>query len=325
MKKIFSLSLSLVAALMLAMWSSQAGAITLGQYDTGALVPVVVGNNSNADTVVGITTTGGQGWVCWAFFDQNSNHVADSCFPMTNNDYYAFSWNQELKKTGAVVAPGTMGYLVFALSNQTGSTFPTTAGLVGTGSPATTGSIAANAFQVDTSAHDAVYIPVIPLSEKYGDFVGGVDLRHMDGYSVQTLTNGITPGATVDVPYWIDPAYNATTAIMIWSVCDMRNVGPNGQTILVFNEDEVSTSVQVSFPKAELNLIDPKTFTTWPGGFIRLALPSTNTTCDTTNHPNEANWTIVFSYIDSSLISAAQTEIASEVKAAQPEIASEVK
>ncbi|MGC9022696.1 MAG: hypothetical protein ACP5J5_06235, partial [Dissulfurimicrobium sp.] len=164
MKKIFSLSLSLVAALMLAMWSSQAGAasttitnagITLGKYDKGALVPVVIHNGSNVNTVVGITladsisekgnpTTGANMYtVCWAFFDVNSIHRTDGCFPMTANGTYAFNWNKE---AGAGLA-NVEGYIAFATTATT----------------ATTAQITANAFMVDTTAHDAVFVPVLPL------------------------------------------------------------------------------------------------------------------------------------------------------------------
>ena len=96
MKKIFSLSLSLVAALMLAMWSSQASAIDLAHYNVGQLVPVAL-QGPGVDTLVGLTfttTATTPGLIHWSYFDKNSNHQYDGVLPATNNDYVPFSWHQ---------------------------------------------------------------------------------------------------------------------------------------------------------------------------------------------------------------------------------------
>jgi hypothetical protein len=308
MKKIFSLSLSLVAALMLAMWSSQAGAITLGNYDTGALVPVVIHNGANVNTLIGITlasdgttyTSTAPAQVCWAFYNVNSIHITDGCFPMTSNDMYAFSW---MDQAGVGLA-NTEGYIAFATT-------------------ATGAKISANAFLVDSTAHDAIYVPVLPLDS--GDMTG----IGTTAFEVVSAVNGSTPGNKVDVRYWIDPAYQATTAVKLWSVCDVSygqwNITTSpGATypLIIYNTDEAKKSLNIYLKNAELNTIDPSTLqgrpTNFVDGFIRFAIPAPTGdvnpdgsagTCGTNNM-------VIFSYVDSSLIGAAQTMLAGEGPAA---------
>jgi hypothetical protein len=287
MKKIFSLSLSLVAALMLAMWSSQAGAITLGNYDPGQLVPVAVHNGANVDTLVGLTCDNSAGCsVYWTFFDVNSNHVTDGQFSMTANGYYPFSW----KANSGVGLANTEGYLVFSSGSLT--------------TTATRSDIAANAFLVDTTARDAIFVPVLPLVA--GDYASGTDLTQMTPTSIVAAANATAPGKTLDVRYWIDPTYSATTAIKLWSVCNITG----SQTLNIFDTNENRKSVNISFPNAELNTIDPSTIVGRPAsfvdGFVRFVVP--NAVCTA----SEANYMLVFSYVDSSVIGAAQTMLAEQ-------------
>ncbi|UKL13777.1 hypothetical protein [Dissulfurimicrobium hydrothermale] len=287
MKKIFSLSLSLVAALMLAMWSSQAGAITLGEYAPGQLVPFVV-QGDNIDTVVGLTCKNTSGCtVYWTFFDVNSNHVTDSQFKISANGFYPFSW----KKYSGVGLANTRGYLVFS----SGSLATTS----------TTSDIAANAFLVDTTAKDAVFVPVLPLAGT--DYAAGTDLTKMTSTSIISAVAATAPGKTLDVRYWIDPAYSATTTVEFWSVCDITG----NQTVDIFDDQENRQSVNIPFANAELNTIDPSTIVGRPAsfvdGFIRFVVPAP-ATCAT----GETNDMLVFSYVDSHLIGATQTMLAGE-------------
>ncbi|MGQ9500247.1 MAG: hypothetical protein ACUVQ6_07915 [Dissulfurimicrobium sp.] len=323
MKKIFSLTLSLVAALMLAMWSSQASAITVGLYEQGALVPVVIHNGKNVNTVIGITLQGSgftstsPAKVCWAFFDVNSRHVTDDCFNMTSNDMYAFDW----KKESGGGLENKEGYIAFAST----ATDPQA-------------KISANAFIVDTNAHDAIYIPVLPLVS--GDMK---DIGKLT-FEVVKATNGIKPMSgsertKVDIRYWIDPKYDAETFIKLWSVCDVSRGEWNNPhspgamyTVDIYNTDEDRKSVDIYLKNAELNTIDPSTLqgrpTDFVDGFIRFTIPTPDTDVtpngipvkyDPTTNPtvcrngnNNANNMLIFSYVDSSAIGAAQTMLAGE-------------
>ncbi|MGC8735362.1 MAG: hypothetical protein ACP5SG_01040 [Dissulfurimicrobium sp.] len=313
MKKIFSLSLSLVAALMLAMWSSQAGAITLGTYEAGALVPLVIHNGSNVNTVVGITladgtTAGNPQTVCWAFFNFNSMHITNRCFTMTSNDMYLFNWQNE----SGIGLANTEGYIAFTVTS-------------------TAAKISANAFMVDSTTRDAIYVPVLPL--KTTDMIN----PGTTAFEVISAANGSAPGNRVDIRYWIDPAYQATTAIKIWSVGDMSKGqwnnpdNPAGAIypLVIYDNNENRKSVNFYAKNAELNTIDPSKLqglpTNFIDGFVRFYLPTAADLCTDRNDPctndvqyngtpghTDKNNMLVFSYVDSNLIGAAQTMLAGE-------------
>ena len=297
MKKITKWGIGLVMTLAMMFMASQASAAVLGFYQTGQLVPKVYHNGADVDTVVGISCIDGDGLadgcdIYWTFFDVDSNHITDGMFHITDDDYEGFSWKDE----SGVGLEDVDGYLVF------------TSGTAPPAPPAPTGTadIFANAFMVDTTGKDAVLVPVLPLTVP--DYDPAVDLEAMDATSIVQLLLGSPPGAILDIRYWIDPLYSATTSIMFWSVCDVSPGSP--YTINIFNDDEDRKSVNIDLPNDELNTVDPATIVGRPAdfidGFIRFTVPAT--ACA----PPEFNDMFVFSYVDSDIIGAMQTLLAGE-------------
>ncbi len=263
----------------------QAQAVTLGIYEKGALVPSVYHNGSTVDTVVGILcefnctdhNATASGTVYWTFFATNSTHVTDGTFTCTDDDLYGFSW----KANSGRGLNDKDGYLVFVADpNNRNMT------------------ISANAFLVDTARKDAIFIPVVPLS--INDFQAGFDPRAMTASTLYQLTYGIRGGTTVDMRYWIDPTYNAATTVVVW-LTDPANA----QTVLVYNDEEESKSVNINMP-LELNKIIPCNIPGMPldyiDGFIQWTFPATPSSIDG----------MAYSYISSTLFGAQQTLLAAE-------------
>jgi len=252
-KKITKWGIGLVMTLAMMFMAGQAGAVFLGYYSTGQLVPKVYHDGANVDTVVGLSCVNATGCdVYWAFFDNNSTHITDGMISMTENDYYGFSWMAE----SGVGLENVDGYLVF------------TSGDANAG-PATTADIFANAFMVDTAGKDAVLVPVLPLANP--DYAVGTDLTSMDATSIVTLSAGSRPSAVLDIRYWIDTAYSATTDIVLWSVCDVSGT----YNINIYNDEEGRKSVNFELPNEELNIVDPSTIVGRPTtSTVSYALPS---------------------------------------------------
>jgi len=279
MKKIVGF-LGMLAMLLFAV---QAQAVTLGKYTRGALVPSVFHDGASVDTVVGIicqidcsshdTKTKG-GKIHWTFYDVNSTHVADGDLKCTDDDFLPFSWMQTRDRLN-----GMEGYLVFHADANT--------------------TISANAFLVDQSNKDAIFIPVIPLVDN--DFAGA-PADNPD--AVMHLSNGIQAGTSYDVRYWIDPTYNAKTTIVVWLTKPYKDNDGKPIPMLVdaWNNDEVRASITLYLPQ-ELNKLCPSTWKALPSdfidGFVRLTMPATIDG-------------FAYSYISSSIFGAQQTLLAAE-------------
>ncbi len=118
---------AMAAVAAAALSAGVAQAYTVGTYSNGFVVPNVIHNGEADTTAVGIVNnTGTTVPVFWTFFDANSNHITDGCFPMTNKDFEPFVWSQQ---AGTGLA-GTRGYLVFAVGANTASTTRETACVV---------------------------------------------------------------------------------------------------------------------------------------------------------------------------------------------------
>jgi hypothetical protein len=339
MKKITKWGLGLVMTLAMMFMASQASAAQLGLYQPGQLVPKVIHNGANVDTVVGLTCRDadllGNGCdVYWTFFDVDSNHITDGMFHMTDDEYSGFSWMAE---SGAGLED-VDGYLVFTSGVITAP--PVTHQPCATLNP----DIFVNAFAIDTAGNDAVFLPVLPLSTTWpptpgttGDYdpalvddgTGGPgpvcagSLRTMTDTSIVSLFAGTAPGNVLDVRYWVDPAYSATTSIVLWSVCDVSPpaVGGIPYTVNIFNDAENQKSVNIEIPNEEVNVVDPALIVGKPAdfidGFIRFTVPTgahPNVICAPVAlpYPGEVNDMFVFSYINSDLIGAMQTLLAGE-------------
>jgi hypothetical protein len=304
-KKITKWGAGLVVAIAMMFMAGQASAVELGLYETGMLVPQVVhgaadcvgcdpcdgcvGGSSSLDTVVGITCINEDGCdVYWTFFDNNSTHVTDGMIEMTKDDFHGFSWAQNAGQG----LEGVEGYLVFTSGDICYM-------------PTNTRDIFANAFMVDTSSNDAVFIPVVPLNRQDYDVSPG-DLTTLDENDLRSLTHGIQRGTTVDMRYWTDPAYGAESSIVVWTVCNSAA----RSTVNMFNDEEDRKSVNFVLDNRELNIMDPSTLLGTPldfiDGFIRWEIP-----CGLC-YSNETNDAMVFTYINSTVIGAAQTLLAGE-------------
>ena len=330
MKKITKWGIGLVMMLAMMFMASQASAVYLGLYQPGQLVPKVIHNGANVDTVVGLTCRDADGLgngcdVYWTFFDVDSNHITDGMFHMTDDEYRGFSWMAE---SGAGLED-VDGYLVFTSGVITKAKKHIPCASLNP-------DIMANAFMVDTAGKDAVFLPVLPLSTTLPIFGGDYDpalvgnpttcpgsLMAMTDISIVSLIAGTAPGGVLDIRYWVDPAYNATTSIVLWSVCDVSPppVGGIPYTINIFNDAEARKSVNIELPNEEVNVVDPALIVGKPAdyidGFIRLTVPAGThpnvaRAPAALSYPGEVNNMFVFSYVDSDIIGAMQTLLAGE-------------
>lgn len=292
MKKI--IGLFIMFGLILA--SVKAQAITLGEYDYGALVPAAFHDGKSIDTVVGITCQFDctepslpgdhptKGKIHWVFYDVDSHELASAWLECTDNDLVAFDLGQKIPKYA-----GTDGYLVFrAYEDNATKREPSF-------------KISANAFLVDTAKNDAIFIPVVPV--KLGDFKK--QAVNSKNNSIATLENGIDGGTIVDARYWIDPQYNADTTIIVW-LTDPYVSGPQKKAIpmtaYVLNDDEEPADLTIRLPH-ELNKLCPSCWKAMPTGFVDGFLEFVM--------PASVDG-FVYSYISSTFFSAQQTLLAAE-------------
>lgn len=314
MKKFMRWGLAALAtfALMLGVIGN-VSAIELGCYDEGVLVPRATHDGLNINTVVGLTASA-PGIVYWTYFSKNSDHLYDASFKVTKNDLYPF----DLAAVLGCNLLGEEGYLVFSfdIACKKAGEFDGVCGnaVMNEEGAYDTNNLAANAFLVDTAADDAIFIPVLPLDKS--DYELFTDLVAMDDESIWNARNGIAAESIVDIRYWIDPAYCATTQMVVWTVGNDRGI----DTVVVFNDVEKPTSLTMCWRYKELNLFDPTdkgssandkchwntwgeaaAFTAWPtgyiDGFMRIDMPAPG---------------IAYSYITSTYFGAAQTLLAAE-------------
>ena len=246
---------AIAAATVLCAGAAQA--YTVGTFSNGVVVPNVIHNGPTDTTAVGlINRSGGISAVYWTFFDQDSNHVTDGCFPMTDSDYQPFVWSSE-SGTGL---EGQRGYLVFALGTSvTGATVATAcsaASAVGIGA----GRLAANAFQVDATNKDVAYIPVVD-----GDLTLAGNLTTLGPTSLTAATGAATVGQVMNMRYFIDGAPGGTdTLIAVWSTGDQRGT----HTVNMFDDKQGRKSVNFKLDHRELDWFNPETIPGRPAGFV---------------------------------------------------------
>ena len=107
---------AMAAVAAAAMTAGVAQAYTMGTFSNGVVVPNVIHNGAADTTAVGLINRSGTiKSVYWTFFDQESAHITDGCFPMTNNDYEPFVWASQ----SGLGLEGRRGYLVFAVGANT--------------------------------------------------------------------------------------------------------------------------------------------------------------------------------------------------------------
>lgn len=259
MKK-FALAAVAAAA---ALGAGVAQAYTVGTFSNGLVVPNVIHNGAADTTAVGlINQTATVIPVFWTFFDQNSNHVTDGCFPMTPKDYNPFVWSAE---SGLGLA-GQRGYLVFATGLAPAGITVANACAAANSAALGAGSIAANAFQVDAVNKDVAFIPVID-----GPLTIAGDLSTMGPTSMSAVAGARTvPGGAAAAPvfsmrYFIDGvAGGDDTRVVVWSTGDQRGT----HTVNMFDDKQNRKSVNFKLSFAELDYFDPETIPGRPAAFV---------------------------------------------------------
>ena len=252
MKK-FAMSAIAVAAVL---GAGAANAYTSGTFANGFVVPNVIKEANGATTSVGIINqSGANAAVYWTFFDQESNHVADGCFMMTDKDFEPFVWSE---KAGTGM-DGFRGYLVFA-TGSTGANASCNTNQLGVGN----GLIAGSAFYVDPVAKDVAFTPVIdgPLT-----IDPAVNLSLMDASSLTAVTGAaqMANSPKFSMRYYIDGAAGgADTSIVVWSTGDQRGT----HTVFMYDTAQNRRSVNFKLNHAELDWFNPEDIIGRPANFL---------------------------------------------------------
>lgn len=302
---------AMAAVAAAAMTAGVAQAYTQGTFSNGVVVPNVIHNGPASTTAVGLisqSTTVVP--VFWTFFDQDSNHVTDGCFPLTPKDTHAFVWSA----ASGVGLEGKRGYLVFAVGQNNLGTPATVANACQAPNSAGLGSglIAASAFQVDTTAKDVAYTPVIdgPLSIT-GDLstMGPDSLEAVNG--AQAVGGAVT---TFNMRYYVDGVVDsgANTRVVVWSTGSHKGT----HTVNMYNDAQERKSVNFKLDHAELDWFDPETIVGRPAAFVDgfiewnpvFALPADYTPVDGTGSLfNDGGYVFTYSVIDAPVFGASQT------------------
>lgn len=261
---------AMAAVAAAALSAGVAQAYTVGTFSNGLVVPNVIHNGATDTTAVGlINQSGATRAIYWTFFDQDSNHITDGCFTMTDKDYQPFVWSAQ---SGGGLA-GVRGYLVFA-GGATGAVAQTAcAGAAVLAAPADV-QLAANAFQVNTGSQDVAFTPVIdgPLT-----IAAAIDITKMDNLSLTAVGGAAQvaagPAATqFSMRYAVDQVAGGTdTAIAVWSTGDHKGT----HTVNIYDDKQDRKSVNFTLTKAELDFFNPETILGLPAthkdGFIEWA------------------------------------------------------
>ena len=251
---------AIAAATVLCAGAAQA--YTVGTFSNGVVVPNVIHNGPTDTTAVGLINRSGAGAVravYWTFFDQESNHVTDGCFPMTDSDFQPFVWSSE-SGTGL---EGRRGYLVFALGTSvTGATVANACSAASAAGIAD-GRLAANAFQVDATNKDVAYTPVVdgPLTLTPANS----NLTNLGPNSLTRAAGAAPVGVVMNMRYFIDGAPGGTdTLIAVWSTGDQRGT----HTVNMFDDKQARKSVNFKLDHQELDWFNPETIPGRPAGFV---------------------------------------------------------
>jgi hypothetical protein len=255
---------AMAAVAAAAMTAGVAQAYTAGTFSNGVVVPNVIHNGPSDTTAVGLVNQSGVSkGVFWTFFDQNSKHITDGCFVMTDKDYTPFVWANE---SGAGLE-GKRGYLVFSVGGAAAATTCTDV----TPSAATLGTnidgeeIAAHAFQVNTVAQDVAYTPVVDGPLVFNALA--TDLTVLNADSVTAVTGAAqsliagTGDSVFSMRYFLDGG--AATNIVVWST----GAHKGSHTVNIFDDKQNRKSVNFDLAFDELDWFDPSTIAGRPANF----------------------------------------------------------
>ncbi|MBW7831909.1 MAG: hypothetical protein H3C29_01725 [Simplicispira suum] len=261
MKK-FALAAVAAAA---ALGAGVAQAYTVGTFQNGVVVPNVIHNGAADTTAVGLINQAATVVpVFWTFFNQNSGHVTDGCFPMTPKDYQPFVWSS----MSGLGLEGVRGYLVFAVGLTPAgiTTANACAAANSAGINAASNQISANAFQVDTVNKDLAFVPVIdgPLTIA-GDLstMGPASLTAVGGARAVPAGPSVVP--MFSMRYYIDGAAGGNdTRIVVWSTGSHAGT----HTVNMYDDAQNRKSVNFKLNFAELDWFDPETIAGRPASFV---------------------------------------------------------
>jgi len=248
--------LAIAAAAAAAMTAGVAHAYTTGTFSNGFVVPNVIHNGAANSTAVGVISNNATS-VYWTFFDEDSKHITDGCFPMTANDYYPFVWANQ----SGVGLEGKRGYLVFAAAAAGTATACSTASTIVTGEV-----ISGHAFEYDVAKSDVAFVPVIdgPLG-----ISSGADLTTLDEDSLTSVAGAAPVGETLVMRYYIDGATGGDdTRIVVWSTGDQSTGDQSGShTVNIYDDKQNRKSVNFDLVNEELDWFDPETIAGRPADF----------------------------------------------------------
>ena len=288
---------AIAAVAAAAMSVGVAHAYTAGTFSNGFVVPNVIHNGVTDTTTVGLVNqSGGTASVFWTFFSQDSKHITDGCFTMTDKDYEPFVWSE---RAGGNTA-GVRGYLVFTVGATTAGGFA--ASCTTAISNTAVGKIAGHAFQVMTATNDVAYTPVIdgPLTIASGD-----DLTTLDEESLQAVGGAAQTAApstaNFSMRYYLQGG--AKTNIVVWSTGSHKG----SHTVNIFDDKQNRKSVNFDLTHTELDWFNPEPIVGRPAGFVD-GFIEWNANGALTNGTTSASGS-VFSYsvIDAPAFGAVQT------------------
>lgn len=254
---------AMAAVAAAAMTVGVAQAYTVGTFTNGVVVPNVIHNGAADTTAVGlINQTAAVVPVFWTFFNQDSGHVTDGCFPMTPKDFQPFVWSAQ----SGLGLEGARGYLVFAA----GSVAAPPATVANACSPANSAAIdaaallSANAFQVDLANKDLAFIPVID-----GPLTIAGDLTTMGPTSLTVVGGAFNVAAaatnTLSMRYFIDGAAGGNdTRVVVWSTGSQKGT----HTVNMYDDAQNRKSVNFKLDHTELDWFDPETIAGRPASFV---------------------------------------------------------
>jgi len=263
MKKI-TLALAVSGALGV---SSTVQAITVSEFASGVLVPHALWVSGETSTAIGLTAACA-GTVYWTFFDEDTKHIIDGEFKMSEYDWVQFSHSDTIGdvKGGFNNGPqfpgldGQRGYYVFVHDVSVDSNL-----LIGSSDAPC---LAGNAWQINGNSDDVIYIPTLPIHTD--ELAFGDDVRDMGTQSLHSLSAGASANnGDILLLNYADDA--AVSDIVIWSAQNVKG----SYTVFVYNTDEQRASTNLDLPNAELNVIDSNTVTKPIGhvvGFIEWRL-----------------------------------------------------
>jgi len=245
-----------------AMTVGVAQAYTVGTFTNGVVVPNVIHNGAADTTAVGLINQSATVVpVFWTFFNQDSGHVTDGCFPMTPKDFQPFVWSAQ----SGLGLEGVRGYLVFAAGLTPAGITAANACQAANSAGQSASLLAANAFQVDLANKDVAFVPVID-----GDLTIVGDLSTMGPTSLTTVAGAFNAAGgavnTLSMRYFVDGTLNGgnETRIVVWSTGDQRGT----HTVNMYDDAQNRKSVNFEMVKAELDFFNPETIAGRPASFV---------------------------------------------------------